>query len=396
MKTYRISFIIIICAFVFVTSGCTTTPKEKSWETVPPLLDFPQPKEKNQAHVGIYYEPDMESYLFKKLFMSSVLVVPIGKESANMFDKAIPMVFQSSVKLNGMPPYDTGLPKLDGIIEARLDYVDFRIAFDSDTEQFSVAYLLTFYSSEGVPISSWRIVGNGTGMGGWDNYNEHLANDMKDAAEKFVSGFRDAPETKRFREYLKSEHANINTLDADMINVETTTFSYANNSNPKATNGEIIGIRVAVENQSNQKIVVRGSDARLMMPDKSRLTPAFPQSIISILETESDAYDSAGTSALVGPTLGTLGAFSDLSANTEKRSEMNQEFEEKRLKESNLLKGASIEGDIYFILPKRVSKLNNVILSLWIVDQSSGDGHRKEIQLCSQEMESNHYSRWCN
>jgi hypothetical protein len=257
-----------------------------------------------------------------------------------------------------------------------------------------VAYILTFYSSDGVPISSWRIVGNGSKSSGWDSYSKILAKDMNDAAEKFVYGFHEAPETSGFRRYLESEHSNTQTNDSDFININVFTTLFARNTDPSTTSGDIIGVRVAVDNNSDKNIVVRGFDGRLLLPDNRRLIPASPQTIISILETEGEAYDFATTGTLVGP-LAIFGIFSNLSNLAAERQRLLLEFEEKRFKESILEAGVSSEGDIYFILPKNISQLKDATLSLWLIDQLTGNGTRKEVNLCGKEMDSSLHAQLC-
>jgi hypothetical protein len=111
----------------------------------------------------------------------------------------------------------------------------------------------TAVTSEGVPISNWTIVGLGS----------DLKDQLADAAQKFVSGFNDAPETKTFREYLKNKRVGKLSFDANDIEV-TVKIDEDNELGLPLKVGGVLPVRVAVKNNTDGEITGRGFDVRLI------------------------------------------------------------------------------------------------------------------------------------
>jgi hypothetical protein len=262
--------------------------------------------------------------------------------------------------------------ELDGIIEPRLDYFNWRSGFDSQDEFFHVEYTFILYTKAGVPISFWTIVGEG----------DYMQDQMEDVAKKFVHGFSSAPETKRFREYLENKKVgklpfNVSDIDVSAELVEVNPLGL------HLKESGILPIHVKVTNNTGTNVTGRGYDARLIYSEDKRLAPAFPLAVVSA--TEYVAAITATDPALIGGLLGPLAIIPTMagqsSGRVDDRKEQTSYFEKARLKEVTLPNRKSIEGNIYFAVPDDTSWLDDAILSLWFVDPSIANGVRKEIQL---------------
>ena len=202
------NYVIVTLLFcVFLLNGCSTGPKILDFK-IKPSHELAASANVTKANVGIFYEPNLAKYIHRQTASNTISTTGVGQESVDLFNVAIPMAFENTQVINKLPPYDIPRSEMDGIIEARLDYINWRMYFDSEDEFFRVGYTFIFYTSEGVPISVWKINGEG----------QYLQDQMTDAAQKFVSGFSDASATKIFRDYLETKR--VGTLTFDIENID--------------------------------------------------------------------------------------------------------------------------------------------------------------------------------
>lgn len=362
---------VVLLLALSVISGCSSTPSVIEYKLAP-SHEITAPKSVFDADVGIYYASNYANYIHKQSFSNSIVTANAGKESVELFNAAIPETFKKTKVINKMPPYDIAKSDMDGIIEPRLDYVSWGSGFDSSDEFFHVEYTFIFYTSEGVPISFWTIVGNG----------EYLQNQMQDVAQKFVSGFNDADETRRFREYLANRKIGDITFDVKDINVSASVVE----DNPlglQLKDSGILPIRVKVTNNTGTDVSGRGFDARLIYDGNKRLAPAFPLAVISATEymAAMNATDPVNVAALFGPLAMIPTMMGQSSGRVDERKAQSDYFEKARLKEITLSNGESIQGTLYFTVPDDMPILQRGVLSIWFVNPSAANGARKEINL---------------
>ena len=352
-------------------SGCSSTPGTIEVE-LDPSHDISAPDKVTEANIGIYYAPNYADYVHEQSFSDSVATVYAGKESAELFNAAIPKAFTATKVIDKLPPYDIARTELDGIIEPRLDYVNWRMGFDPNDEFFHVEYTFILYTSAGVPVSIWTIVGEG----------KDLQHQMEDVANKFVAGFYDAPETARFRAYLKDKKVGAPGFSVKDIDVSAELVE----DNPlglQLKDSGILPIRVKVTNHTGTSVTGRGFDARLIYSNGKRLAPAFPLAVVSATEYMAalTATDPAVVSGLLGPLAMIPTMAGQSSGRLEDRKTQSGYFEKARLKEITLQNGETIEGNVYFTLPDDVTQLDDATLSIWFIDPSVANGERKEIML---------------
>jgi len=365
------NFVVIGLLFVSILiNGCASGPTINNFKISAPH-ETTAPASVTKANVGIYYDPTLTNYVHIQSFASAISTMNVGRESIWLFDSAIPQVFEHTQFIDKLPPYDILRSEMDGIVEPRLDYVSWKMFFRNDVELFHVEYTFMFYTSEGVPISNWTIVGLGSDL------KEQLA----DAAQKFVSGFNDAPETKTFREYLENKRVGKLSFDANDIEVSAKIGGDNELGLPLKVGG-VLPVQVTVKNNTDGEITGRGFDVRLTDSCNKRLAPAFPMAVVSRFEymAATGASDPA-IAGLLGSVV-MMGSISGQDSNRiEARKLQAKYFDASRLKEVTLAKGESIQGTLYFILPYNVTEMNEARLSFWFIDPSVANGVIKKVSL---------------
>ena len=368
------SFIFYVLAISFLLSitGCSSAPSihnhsiDVSDEELKPTADI------IDAKIGIYYEPQTSNYVHEQAFSDSIATMNVGEASVEVFSKAIPMTFRQVEKISEMPPYDLPMSNYDGIIEPRIDYVNWRTGFESHDEYYHVEYTFIMYTNTGVPITMWRVRGDG----------KYLGEQINDAAQKFVTNFSNAQETESFRNYLKSKDVREVKFDSNNIDI-TTNIVDENPLGFELIASGVLPIKVKVTNNTGHEVMGRGYDVRLIYGDNDRLTPAFPLAVISSTEYLSamSRTDPAAVGALLGP-LAVLPMMAGQSSNQqEERRTRVEYFDKARLKEHTLKHGESVEGTIFFKLPANVENLKDGELSFWFIDKAANNGIRKTIDL---------------
>ena len=361
----------VLLSIGYLISGCASGPSVHS-QTIGASHEIEAPKAVTKANIGIFYEPSLANYIHIQSISDSIATMNVGQESVGLFNVAIPQVFEKAELIDKLPPYDIPKSELDGIVEPRLDYVSWRMFFDSEEDFFHVAYTFLFYSSEGVPISTWTIIGEG----------KYLKDQLADAAQKFVDGFPTAPETKEFRAYLENKQVGKLGFDVNDINIQASLVD-ENELGLKLKEAGILPVQITVTNETNGEITGRGFDVRFIYSDGRRLVPAFPLAVVSSFEYK--AATSASDPAMVGTFFGLPGLFGTMFGSHSERVEIRKKqasyFEKARLKEVTLARGESIQGILYFVLPSDVTQINEATLSFWFIDPSVANGKRKEISL---------------
>lgn len=362
--------VVFLWIALFLINGCATGTTIHKWP-IGASNDLTPPASVFGARVGIFYDPTYPKYVHRQSFSDSLATADVGRESVNLFNVAVSMTFEEFRLVFDMPPF-VQPPSVDGFVEPRLDYVNWRMLFDKEQEFFHVGYKFIFYTADGVPISTWSIDGEG----------KYLKHQLTDAAQKFVSGFHTAPETVAFREYLASKEVGELAFNVDDIEID----AHVVEENPLGLNLKAVGIipiQVTIKNGTNRDVKSSGLFARLTYWDFKRLIPAFPLAIVS--EFEYLAAINADDPATAGMFFGTLGLIGSMTGSHSKRVDMRKKqtdyFENARLKGVTLKSGDSVKGMLYFILPEVVTDLNNAKLSLWFVDTDAANGAMKNVEL---------------
>ena len=360
-----------LLALGLLISGCASGPTVHKID-IGASTNIENPENVTEGNIGIYYEPSLVNYVHVQSISDDIATVNAGQASTALFNEAIPKVFEKTELVTKMPPYEVAETQLDGIVEPRLDYVNWRMFFDSEEDFFHVAYTFIFYTSKGVPISKWTIIGQGP----------QLSDQITDAAQKFVDNFSIAPETKRFREYLKKKRVNKVDFNVDDIYIEAS-IKDENELGLRLKEAGILPVQVSVKNETGSDITGRGFDVRLIYADGKRLVPAFPLAVVSTFEFQ--AAVNASDPALVGTFFGLPGLFGSMfgshSARVDARKQQAEYFEKSRLKEVTLASGDSIEGVLYFVLPPDLVQLDDAKLSFWFIDKAAANGERKTVSL---------------
>jgi hypothetical protein len=329
--------------------------------------DLQPPAQVIDAKIAVYYEPQTSNYVHEQAFSDALQTMNVGKASAEVFGKAIPMTFSKVERISSMPPYDVDQVDYDGIIEPRIDYVNFRSGFESKDEFFHVEYTFILHTNTGVPISMWRVRGDGP----------HIDDQIKEAAQKFISEFATDPGTKSFRDYLVSKQ--VRDVDFDVANISINTEII--DENPMGfdlISSDIIPMKISVTNNTGSIVTGRGYDVRLI-GKTTRMPPAFPLAVLS--STEDLSSRTKFDTALIG---GAFGAFAMLGQSSDQHVERRarvEYFDKARMKEVTLENGQSIQGKLFFIVPDDVQTLDNAELSLWFIDKAANNGKRKVVKV---------------
>ncbi|MGH7303431.1 MAG: hypothetical protein ACRELZ_09085 [Candidatus Rokuibacteriota bacterium] len=181
-----------------IVSGCaftTVIPLKATINNPPSVTQVP-------VAVGIHYGPEFRTYEYSR----HKLVVPVGEASVTLLDRALPMLFERIVRVSSTAPLADGGAKLAAVIEPKIEEVEFDrppVVVSLADVTAVVGYRFTFYSPQGTPLASWKVRGVGTPSPGWfvwktEPFSKAMDLALEDAAKKFVTGFRDVPEVRRW------------------------------------------------------------------------------------------------------------------------------------------------------------------------------------------------------
>lgn len=162
------------------------------------------------AMIGVYYSPEFLSYEHKQtVYGGHKLRFEIGQSSADHFDQVFLALFRNIRIVGQRPPLSDSSPNVDAVIEPRIESVAIR-----DPSLFGwtgwwdvrLTYLFTLFATQGEPLASWTIEGVGqntrsvdwTGVAGENIAAEAVNRALQDAGEKFLTGFAQVPEVRRW------------------------------------------------------------------------------------------------------------------------------------------------------------------------------------------------------
>lgn len=356
-------------SLLLILSGCSSGPTVHNFDVDMSgyIEELQPPAQVIDAKIAVYYEPQTSNYVHEQAFSDALQTMNVGKASVEIFSKAIPMTFSKVERISSMPPYDIERVDYDGIIEPRIDYVNFRSGFETKDDFFHVEYTFILHTNTGVPISMWRVRGDGS----------HIDDQIKEAAQKFISEFSRDPETKSFRDYLVSKHVGDVKFDVANIVINTEIID----ENPMGfdlISSDIIPMKISVTNNTGSAVTGRGYDVRLI-GETTRMPPAFPLAVLS--STEDMSSRTMFDTALIGGAFGAFAMLGQSSGQHDERRTRVEYFDKARMKEVTLENGQSIEGKLFFIVPDNVQQLDNAELSLWFIDKAANNGKRKVVEV---------------
>ena len=151
--------------------------------------------------VGIYYSPEFRTHEDQVWKKGDRWDFPIGPASVSLFDRAIPLVFERVIPVQGRPPLG-GATDIQAVIEPRIESFDFGLPWlKTGTYSAEISYRIILYNQTGDSVVSWVVHGIGEKRGQigfefarWPGEAADLA--MQDAMRKFLEEFAGLPEVR--------------------------------------------------------------------------------------------------------------------------------------------------------------------------------------------------------
>lgn len=187
----------------FLIAGCTptfTVPLSATVDHSPEVSRIP-------LAVGVYYSPEFRAYIATHVNHGSKWIVPLGQASVTLFDQVFPILFDRTLPSPGRPPLKAVEPALVAVIEPSIEESSFSDPFFlPGIFTAEIIYRFVLFSFDGNPIASWTVRGVSEKYGEWifdltarSRWLGEAADlAMQDAAQKFLVGFRDIPEVRRW------------------------------------------------------------------------------------------------------------------------------------------------------------------------------------------------------
>ncbi len=195
----KFSFLLLVFLVIF---GCTHAIPMKGTMEVPPTIN------KIPMRIGVFYSQEFRNYQHAGTRGGDRWDFPLGSVSVPLFDQAFASLFNSVESVPSLPPL-SGYPGLKAVIAPKIEAFDFRIPLiKTGTYTAEITYRFTLYSLKGDPIASWTTKGIGEKSGQvgfefarWPGEAADLA--TRDAVTKFLNGFPDVPEIRRWLQETK-------------------------------------------------------------------------------------------------------------------------------------------------------------------------------------------------
>lgn len=189
----------VILIFGVLLCGCATTVV--TVVTIKPTVDLPQSIPQVPMTIGVYQSPEFRAY------ESAVKPYrfPVGQASASLFQEIFPKAFKKVVWVENPPPITKAEPQLSAVIEPRIDEFQFySLGVGGSFKWAEIRYGFTVYSPDGAKLASWTVKGGGESSLAMDQAVNYA---MQEAAWRFITGFNDIPEAKRWAQGLQQEGA---------------------------------------------------------------------------------------------------------------------------------------------------------------------------------------------
>lgn len=381
-----LKFLSVILFFWILLCGCATTVV-----TIKPMVDLPQSVTQVPMTIGVYESPDFRAYEY----IADRYTLPVGQASVSLFQELFPKTFKKVVWLETPPPINTAGQKLSAIIEPRIE--GFQLYALSVGQGFKIwaeiHYGFTVYSTDGVVLASWTVKGGGESS---LTIDQAVNNAMQEVSWRFITGFNDSPEAKRWAEGLLQKGAEANgsaqtTHSAPQFGKEAVVGVYPGivavsaeaNPDMKGQSVELsthlkesglLPIRVEVKNRGDHRLLIRHRDITIVRPDGTEIG-SLPASIFAALSVKPHmkgwtAPAGVGVGALPLGFAGLLNAAA-ISAEYKELNTCLSIYQDKELYDTTLTRGRSVQGYAYFFVPVEVASLEDLKLVVPVIDFDS-------------------------
>lgn len=348
------------------------------------------------ATAGVRYSEGFIQATHVRANMAHRWMIPIGTESATMFDAVWPRLFTRVVRLE-----DPGgvQASVDVVLEPSLESFDFFLPREQPRPGDVVVYRVNMHVPDGPMVATWTVEGRVpfrpgpadapvtpannslprigydepvvvSPREGWD----HAADNIDDAATKLVTTFK---ERSRIDEYLARRTGGGSfVLPLDGVTVRATAEDVpitVPGSKPSLVPLHILPVRVRVENGGVQALRLDAVVASLRPVGGVPAAAAGAPQVLARLD-ESLAQASANTAF----GFGIIGTFVALSKEGEKMRALPKVrawLESKALAPGPIEPGEGAEGFFFFVLPAKASLPDAANLSLDITDADLHGGH---------------------
>jgi hypothetical protein len=198
----RDGFQLTIILLALLAGGCATSIKVAD--------DFPEPLvEKLPLTVGIIFNEKLSTYVHvEDPMMDAEWSIDIGQANVDMFRALFTGMFAEALELKlneDGTPIIPAAPRLDAVIEPRLEDFEFSVPRQSGNDQFTVwiRYNIRTTTPENEEISNWRVTAYGQvdegamGLGDGAAMQEAAVIALRDAAANIATGFSKAPGVRK-------------------------------------------------------------------------------------------------------------------------------------------------------------------------------------------------------
>jgi hypothetical protein len=198
----RDGFQLTIILLALLAGGCATSIKVAD--------DFPEPLvEKLPLTVGIVFNEKLSTYVHvEDPMMDAEWSIDIGQANVDMFRALFTGMFAEALELKlneDGTPIIPAAPRLDAVIEPRLEDFEFSVPRQSGNDQFTVwiRYNIRTTTPENEEISNWRVTAYGQvdegamGLGDGAAMQEAAVIALRDAAANIATGFSKAPGVRK-------------------------------------------------------------------------------------------------------------------------------------------------------------------------------------------------------
>jgi len=370
----RFLFAIAASMAIALLAGCVGGPKPvEVADITPPIYSLPS-IDKSSLHAGVYYSPRFASAEHMRHLGPDTYVLPIGKASVYLFDHAFRNAFARTSRVDGLSPDALAARGVDVAIAPTLVYFNIRHGFDGDgpSRLWSVAYRLTLYSRTGVPVASWIVTGDDPGGYWFDGAKQ----DLEAAGRAFLNDFQRhaGPALAAMMRNADGKAGSVDPSAVVLTAQPTTVQGIEPDAAAALRQAGMVPIRVSVQSASTQRLVVRGSDTRLVLANGRSVEPASLETVLSALEDPS-----AGKRAwFLG---GILGAVGSAQAQQEQRGQSAALMGHELLADRTLDKGNQASGVVLFHVPGGAQSARGATLRAWVVDPAAATGVQLDAPL---------------
>ncbi len=394
-KLLHVSLVIAVTLY-----GCAVTLK--------PIVDLPPSVPRIQKTVGVYQSPEFSNYQqTAKVYNAPDQKIPLGPASVSLFQELFSKAFDKVVWLESLPPITTGAPQISAVIEPQVDaFQVFSQRVGNDYKAWAeIHYKFTVYNPGGEVLTSWMVEGVGESTAA-DMLGKAVNYAMQEAAWRFITSFNDIPEAKRWLQGVSQQGA----IAAESSQTTRSAPGFAKgavlgtypgivtvsaDSNPKPSGQSVevstrlkelglVAIRVEIKNQGSHRLLLRRRDIGLVYPDGKEISslPAYTFSSLGVtpgimLAPHGNVYSGAQLFNLFGAIVNTLSIISD-----RKELEANLSiYRDKELYDTTLTKGRSVQGYVYFLVPERGARLDDLKLAVPVIDYDAATWYIVRIPL---------------